>query len=51
YKPAKRKKVEEYLKVQGRFRHLTQQQIDEIQDEIDKEWRELEKVNVSAVTI
>jgi len=51
YKPAKRKKVEEYLKVQGRFRHLTQQQIDEIQDGIDKEWRELEKTNVSAVTI
>ncbi len=51
YKPAKRKKVEEYLKVQGRFRHLTQQQIDEIQDRIDKEWQELEKVNVSAVTV
>ncbi|OQX19083.1 MAG: hypothetical protein BWK75_06030 [Candidatus Altiarchaeales archaeon A3] len=51
YKPAKRKKVEEYLKVQGRFKHLTQQQIDEIQDGIDKEWQELEKVNVSAVTI
>lgn len=51
YKPAKRKKVEEYLKMQGRFRHLTQQQIDEIQDGIDKEWQELEKVNVSAVTI
>ncbi len=51
YKPAKRKKVEEYLKVQGRFRHLTQQQINEIQDGIDKEWQELEKVNVSAVTV
>ncbi|CEG12649.1 Pyruvate synthase subunit PorB [groundwater metagenome] len=51
YKPAKRKKVEEYLKIQGRFRHLTQQQIDEIQDGIDKEWQELEKVNVSAVTV
>ncbi len=51
YKPAKRKKVEEYLKMQGRFRHLTQQQIDEIQDGIDKEWQELEKVNVSAVTV
>ncbi len=51
YKPAKRKKVEEYLKMQGRFRHLTQQQIDEIQDGIDKEWQELEKVNVSAVKV
>ncbi|NCN64612.1 MAG: hypothetical protein COV98_00500 [Candidatus Altarchaeum sp. CG12_big_fil_rev_8_21_14_0_65_33_22] len=51
YKPAKRKKVEEYLKVQGRFRHLTPQQTDEIQMEIDKEWQELEKMNASAATI
>lgn len=51
YKPAKRKKVEEYLKLQGRFKHLTQQQIDEIQADVDKEWQELEKMEVKPVKI
>lgn len=34
----------EYLKLQGRFANLTQEQIKEIQDEVDRMWEELVKV-------
>jgi len=44
FKPVKRKPVEEYLKMQRRFRHLTQEQIREIQERIDKDWQELEEL-------
>jgi len=37
-KVAKRKPIDEYLKPQGRFRHLTPQDIEEIQKEVDKLW-------------
>ncbi|UCE20653.1 MAG: pyruvate synthase subunit beta [Gemmatimonadota bacterium] len=37
--------VKEYLKLQGRFRHLTQAEIDQIQHNVDETWEELlEKV-------
>ncbi len=51
YKPVKRLPVEEYLKMQGRFKHLTKEQIDEIQKEVDKEWEEIEQILVSPVVI
>ncbi|MBW2056677.1 MAG: 3-methyl-2-oxobutanoate dehydrogenase subunit beta [Deltaproteobacteria bacterium] len=35
--------VREYLKAQGRFSHLTEEQIDEIQSNVDREWRRLLK--------
>ena len=45
YKPRDKKPVEEFLKVQGRFRHLSKPEnkhvIDEIQEEVDKKWDEL----------
>ena len=45
YKPRDKKPVEEFLKVQGRFRHLFKPEnkhvIDEIQEEVDKKWDEL----------
>jgi len=42
---AKRKPVEEYLKPQGRFRHLSEKDIKYIQDRVDKEYTGLvEKV-------
>jgi len=42
---AKRKPVEEYLKPQGRFRHLSEKDIKYIQDRVDKEYAGLmEKV-------
>ncbi|MFC1989631.1 pyruvate synthase subunit PorB [Chloroflexota bacterium] len=42
---AKRKPVNDYLKLQGRFRHLSEETIKEIQDRVDKEYTKLtEKV-------
>jgi len=38
-KPGKLKPIEEYLKYQRRFRHLTQEQIAEIQREVERDWR------------
>jgi pyruvate ferredoxin oxidoreductase beta subunit len=47
YEPKVKKPVEEYLKVQGRFKHLFKPEnrhlIDEIQAEVDKNWEELKK--------
>jgi len=40
-KPPKRKPVAEYLKVQGRFRHLTDEEIAVIQKMVDEECRRL----------
>jgi pyruvate/2-oxoacid:ferredoxin oxidoreductase beta subunit len=41
-KPGKRKPVDEYLSRQGRFRHLTQGDRREVQDEVDAAWRKYE---------
>jgi len=45
YKPREKKPVEEWLKAQGRFRHLFQPKfrhlIDEIQAKVDQEWEKL----------
>jgi len=47
YEPKVKKPVEEYLKVQGRFKHLflpeNRHLIDEIQAEVDKNWEELKR--------
>lgn len=46
YKPAKLKPVKEYLSIQGRYRHLTEEEIEAIQDEVNSYWKmllELEK--------
>ncbi|BES66542.1 thiamine pyrophosphate-dependent enzyme [Gottschalkiaceae bacterium SANA] len=47
YEPKVKKPVEDYLKVQGRFKHLflpeNRHLIDEIQAEVDKNWEELKK--------
>ncbi len=48
YKPQERKPVEEYLKLQKRFRHLFKptvntEAIKHIQDHVDKVWEEIEK--------
>ena len=46
YKPKERKPVEEFLKMQGRFKHLFSEQnkhiIAEIQKQIDENWQRLE---------
>ncbi len=41
-KPKKLKPVLEYLKLQGRFRHLTQNDVNEIQKNVDKNWKLLQ---------
>jgi pyruvate ferredoxin oxidoreductase beta subunit len=45
YKPKEKLPVEEFLKTQGRFRHLFRPEnrhvIDELQDEVDQKWDEL----------
>lgn len=40
-KPAKRRPVSEYLKIQGRFKGLSDEEIQRIQEEVDKEWESL----------
>jgi pyruvate/2-oxoacid:ferredoxin oxidoreductase beta subunit len=45
YKPGKMTPVKEYLKLQGRFVHLTEKQIDEIQRMIDEEWKYWEEMD------
>jgi pyruvate/2-oxoacid:ferredoxin oxidoreductase beta subunit len=40
-KPKNPKPVEEYLKLQGRFRHLTETDIKEIQEATNKKWKKL----------
>jgi pyruvate ferredoxin oxidoreductase beta subunit len=42
YIPKKRKRVSEYLRAQGRFSHLSDEDIGAIQAEVDEEWDELE---------
>jgi pyruvate ferredoxin oxidoreductase beta subunit len=41
YKPAKKRPVKGYLKMQKRFKHLDDATIAEIQESIDKRWRSL----------
>lgn len=42
-KPARIKPVQEYFKLQGRFSHLTEATIQEIQKRVDREYAELKK--------
>ena len=37
-KPSKLRPVQDYLKLQGRFRHLSEEIIKEIQDRVDKDY-------------
>jgi pyruvate ferredoxin oxidoreductase beta subunit len=55
YKPKERKPIEEFLKGQGRFRHLFKPEnryvIDEMQKMIDEEWQRLLKLEESQVQL
>ena len=42
YIPKKRKMVSEYLRAQGRFSHLSEQDIEVVLAEVDRVWDELE---------
>jgi len=41
--PPKLKPVTDYLKLQGRFRHLSEETIRQIQDRVDKEYTRLKE--------
>ena len=48
YKPSKLKPVKEYLSIQGRYKHLTDKEIDMIQNDVNRYWDmlvELEKLD------
>ncbi|MBM3304154.1 MAG: hypothetical protein FJY76_03580 [Candidatus Aenigmarchaeota archaeon] len=49
-KPAKRVPVKEYLEMQGRFRHLTPEQVSQIQRQTDAEFARLEKMEKAGVS-
>ncbi|MDD4468273.1 MAG: thiamine pyrophosphate-dependent enzyme [Candidatus ainarchaeum sp.] len=44
-KPSEKKKVEEYLMMQGRFKHLLPEHIKKIQEYVDARWKYLEENN------
>lgn len=39
--PDKKISVREYIKAQGRFRHMTDEMIDRVQEQVDRRWQEL----------
>ncbi len=45
YKPKELKPVTEYLKSQGRFRHMTEEEIGDIQNYTTSRWELLEKAD------
>ncbi len=45
YKPSKLRPVKDYFKLQGRFKHLTEKEVQIIQKVIDEEWKMLLKGN------
>ena len=51
FKPKELEPVENYLKLQGRFKHLKPQQIAEIQERIKKTQAELDKLEASGVNL
>ncbi|MGA9350337.1 MAG: hypothetical protein WBW48_16255 [Anaerolineae bacterium] len=40
-RPKRKVPVREYLKLQGRFSHLTEKDIEFIQENVDREWEKL----------
>ena len=40
-KPGKKKPIIEYLQIQGRFRHLTDEEVTLMQEEVDRKWEKL----------
>lgn len=50
-KPSKTVPVEEYLKMEGRFKHLKPSEIKDVQKHIDLEWERLEQLEVTKVRI
>jgi pyruvate/2-oxoacid:ferredoxin oxidoreductase beta subunit len=45
YRPTKPKPVEEYVRAQGRFSHLGDKEIGEMQRMVDEEWKYWEEMD------
>ncbi len=45
YNPETLKPVNDYLKAQGRFRHLTENEIAKIQSKVNEDWKNLKELN------
>jgi len=43
-KVKERKPVKDYIRLQGRFRHLTEDEVQRIQDDVDARWARLTKM-------
>ena len=50
-KPAKKVPVEEYLQRQGRFKHMKEEHIADIQKNVDAEWDKLLKLEESGLKL
>lgn len=50
-KPAKEVPVDEYLKVQGRFKHMSPEEIKDIQNHVNERWDRLIKLEESKIKI
>jgi pyruvate ferredoxin oxidoreductase beta subunit len=51
YSPAELKPVEEYLKMQQRFKHLGENEIKIIQDRVNKSWKELDNLEKNGMNL
>jgi pyruvate ferredoxin oxidoreductase beta subunit len=49
--PAEQTPVQEYLKLQGRFKHLTEDEVKQVQDYVNKEWERLKKYQDSQIEL
>jgi pyruvate/2-oxoacid:ferredoxin oxidoreductase beta subunit len=49
--PAEKKPIKEYLKLQGRFKHLTEEEINIIQQNVDYNWEKLKKLAESKIQL
>ena len=50
-KPSSPRSVEEYLMMQGRFRHMNQKEVKLAQEHIDDQWHRLEQLEVTKVQL
>jgi pyruvate ferredoxin oxidoreductase beta subunit len=42
YRPGQRRRVEDYLRLQGRFKDLTKEEIDSLQRQVEERWKNME---------
>ena len=50
-KPSEPKPVEEYLKLQGRFKNMTKEEIADVQKYVDERWEKLNKMEEGKIRL